>query len=98
MSNRGPSMVLGNVQWGPDRYPVLWVWEQGEYHCFSLHRLALYADGELDHPCFDRDPREVHHVDGDIWNSDPENLEAHTPEHHGRITRGVVADGGQTDE
>lgn len=61
MSNRGPSVVLGGIQWGPERYPVIWVWEPyeeprdgsyGEYHAFPLHRLTAFAEGELDHPRF----------------------------------------------
>lgn len=126
MSNRGPSIVLGGVQWGPDRYPALWVWEPygekrggsyGEYHSFPLHRLTAFAHGIVDHPRFesfdvvaveedeqgelvawnDPDTREVHHVDEDKQNGRPENLEAHPPQDHGRITREsqLAADGGQ---
>lgn len=141
MSNRGPSQVAGGVQWGPDRYPVLWVWEPygeerngryGEYHAFPLHRLVAFAEGELDHPRFEDDDvvvieeregfdpddvdeeaneeerlnqqfrawnepdhREVHHLDYDIWNASPENLEALPPEDHGQETARAMADGGQ---
>lgn len=109
--------MLGDVQWGLNRYPTLWVWEPydepvvtdggkqyGEYWSFPLHRLVAYAHGILDHPRFDDeliaidletdkvrmepDAREVHHVDEDKMNSSPDNLEAHTPEEHGRITNG----------
>lgn len=102
MTNRGPSIVLGSVQWGLKRYPALWIWEPyeepketengkkyGEYYSFPLHRLYAYAHGIIDHPRFDRDSREIHHVDEDKWNSMPDNLEAHTPEMHGRITNGT---------
>lgn len=114
MSNRGPSVVLGGVQWGESRYPCLWVWEPyeepkngryGEYWAFPLHRLYAYAHGIIDHPRFEDtgviaideatgevrmepDGREVHHVDEDKMNSQPDNLEAHAPEAHGRITNG----------
>lgn len=76
MTNRGPSMVLGDVQWGPDRYPALWIWEgyeepkevsgnkrYGEYWSFPLHRLNAFAHGVLDSPRFE-DP---------IWIIDGQN-------------------------
>lgn len=105
MTNRGPSVMLGGVQWGEGRYPTLWVWEDGEYWAFSLHRCSAYAHGLIDHIRFedegvicidgesgearmDPDHREVHHIDEDFWNSDPENLEALEPEDHGYITNG----------
>lgn len=138
MSNRGPSIVAGSVQWGPDRYPVLWVYEnnsqmeEGRYFCFPLHRMAAFADGELDHPRFesedvvvieeredfdpddvdedaddeerlnqqfrawnDPDGREAHHMDYDIWNGHPDNIEAMEPEKHGEETARAMADGGE---
>lgn len=113
-SNRGPSIVMGDIQWGPNRYPMLWVWEAygekrdgkyGEYYSFPLHRLTAYAHGIIDHPRFESeliaidghnndevrmkpDPREVHHIDEDKQNGMPDNLEAHEPEEHIRITHG----------
>lgn len=64
MSNRGPSVVMGDIQWGPERYPVLWCWEPyeeprngkyGEYHAFPMHRLTAFAEGIIDHPRFEDD-------------------------------------------
>lgn len=121
MTNRGPSIILGGVQWGEERYPVLWHWEPyeepkgpegarkyGEYWAFPLHRLSAYADGKLDHIRFEDegvicldgepgeetivnmepDPREVHHINEDKWDSDPENLEPLDPPDHGYVTNG----------
>jgi len=85
LANRGPRITLGGVTWGPERYPMLCIREDGERYYFGLHRLYAYAHGIIDHPRFDRDPREVHHVDEDKMNSMPDNLEAHTPEQHARI-------------
>jgi hypothetical protein len=89
MTNRGPRITAGDVIWGPNRYPMVRVREDGKHYYFLLHRLVAYAHGIIDHPRFERDPREIHHVDEDKWNSNPDNLEAHTPEQHARITNGT---------
>ena len=77
---------MGSIVWGEERYPMLRVSEGGERYYFPLHRLYAYAHEIIDHPRFDRDNREIHHVDENKWNSMPDNLEAHTSEMHGRIT------------
>lgn len=82
-------MRLGGVQWGPERYPTLWIREGGQSYAVQLQRLAAYAHGKLDHIRFSGDPREIHHKDGDKWNNDPDNLEALDPWEHGMVTRGV---------
>lgn len=88
--NQGGSVTLGNVQWGPDRYPSLWLYIDGDEYSFMLHRLSAYAHGIVDHPRFDEDPREVHHKDEDKWNSHPDNLEALEPRDHALVTNGVA--------
>lgn len=87
MGNEGPSIRLGGVQWGPDRYPTLWVRENGASYAIQLQRTAAYAHGLIDHIRFAVDGREIHHKDGDKWNNHPSNLEALAPERHGVVTR-----------
>lgn len=86
MTNRGPSMVLGGIQWGPDRYPALWVWEPyeepkdgsyGEYHSFPLHRLYAYAHGILDHPRFEEELIAIDGQNGDEVRMEPDKREVH---------------------
>jgi len=77
-------MVMGSVQWGENRYPMLWVYEEGEYWAFCLHRLVAYAHGKIDHIRFESGEYEVDHLDEDKWNNVPENLDPKTPEAHGR--------------
>lgn len=52
-----------------------------------LHRLTLYAQGVLDSPRFDEDPREVHHVDRVPSHNSESNLDALDPVSHGSTTR-----------
>jgi hypothetical protein len=77
------------IGFDPDRYVRLRVRcpEQGKDRVVYLHRLTAYAHGKLDALRFADDPREVHHLDGDKWNNDPDNLQAREPEDHGRLTR-----------
>lgn len=81
-NNRGPSVVFGAVQWGPDRYPVLWLRVDGDRFAVPLHRCVALAHGIIDGLRFAQDPRDVHHIDGDHWNNHPTNLEAADPFEH----------------
>jgi len=85
-TNRGPSMMIGGVQWGENRYPSLWIYEAGETFSVSLHRLCAYAHGKIDSIRYEKDDREIHHIDGNKWNNNPENLEALSKPDHTRIT------------
>jgi len=76
------SVTVGpRVEFDPDHYPRLRVWDprtqQDRY--LYLHRLAAFASEEIDDLWTDL---EVHHVDHDRWNNRPENLEARGPEPH----------------
>lgn len=69
------------VHFDPDHYPRLFVWdpEIGADRTVYLHRLTAYAHGEIDSLWSDL---HVHHVNGDGWDNDPDNLEGLTrPEH-----------------
>lgn len=48
------------------------------------HRLILYAEGEIESPF---EPLEVDHLTPVPWLNYAENLDAVTPEEHGRRTR-----------
>lgn len=65
----------------PRHYPRIRVWDPraGKDRYLYLHRLTLYAHGEIDDLWGEWDG---HHIDGDGWNNRPENLEAVTREEH----------------
>lgn len=69
------------VEFDVDHYPRIRVWDSraGRDRYVYLHRLSAYAHGILDSPW---DPRHVHHLNGDRWDSRPSNLEAVWPDEH----------------
>jgi len=76
------SVTVGpRVEFDPDHYPRLRVWdsraEQDRY--LYLHRLAAFAHDEIDGLWSEL---HIHHEDHDRWNNRPENLQAVKPQSH----------------
>ena len=74
-------IVGSRIEFDIDHYPRIRAWdsEVGHDRYLYLHGLVAYAHGEIDDLWTDL---EVHHVDHDRWNNQPENLEAREPEPH----------------
>ena len=74
-------IVGSRIEFDIEHYPRIRAWdsEVGHDRYLYLHRLVAYAHGEIDDLWTDL---EVHHVDHDRWNNQPENLEAREPEPH----------------
>jgi len=86
-----PSVTVGpRVEFDLDHYPRIRVWDPraGKERYVYLHRLALFAQGEVDDLW---GSWQGHHEDGDRWNNDPENLAALDPGEHDAAHRHRVA-------
>jgi len=80
------SVTVGpRVEFDPDHYPRLRVWDPraGHDRYLYLHRLTAYAHGEIDSLWSDD---HVHHRDSDPWHNQPGNLEGLNPTEHGQTT------------
>lgn len=86
MSYRGQVTVGPRVEFRIGRYVRIRARDPdtGTDRYLYLHRLTLYAAGELDTPwrC-PGDDLDGHHCDSDGWNNHPRNLEARPSTDHG---------------
>jgi hypothetical protein len=74
------------VEFDPEHYPRIRIWDGERDHYVYLHRLTAYAQYEIESLW---EPVHVHHKDHDGWNNSPENLEALTPDEHEKYHPGV---------